>query len=162
MPPCLMSGPMPQLTPAPRFTLPSYQLGGSAKAFAAVVLDSPPVEVASTIALGVSELLDLQLEGRLLGSEVGQDVFRNVVDRVTVVHVTDDERALSVARLLHPAAHMFPKQSLRMLLLPANFSGPLSTRQWISFLSGRVTNVAMTEKDAREQDSPATSSRWPL
>ncbi len=114
-----VGNPTPQSTPAPRFTLPSYQLGGSAKAFAAVVSDSPPVEVASTIALVVSQLLDLQLEGRLLGSEVGQDVFRNVVDRVTVVDVTDDERALSVARLLHPAAHMFPKQSLRMIAAAA-------------------------------------------
>ncbi len=67
----------------------------------------------------VSRLLDRQFEGRLLRSEVGQETFRNVADRVTVIDVTDDKRALSVARLLHPAAHMFPKQSLRMIAAAA-------------------------------------------
>ncbi len=111
--------PTPPTAPAPMFTLPSYQAGGSAKAFAAVVSDSPPPEAASSIAQVVSRLLDRQFEGRLLRSEVGQEAFRSVADRVTVIDVTDDKRALSVARLLHPAAHMFPKQSLRMIAAAA-------------------------------------------
>ena len=111
--------PTPPLAPQPMLTLPRYQSGGSAKAFAAVVSDSPPPEAASTIAQVISRLLDRQLEGRLLRSEVGQEAFRNVADRVTVIDVTDDDRALSVARLLHPAAHMFPKQSLRMITAAA-------------------------------------------
>ena len=109
----------PPSAPVPLITLPSYQAGGSAKAFAAVVSDSPPLEAASSIAQAITRLLDRQLEGRLIRSEVGQEAFRNVADRVTVIDVTDDDRALSVARLLHPAAHMFPKQSLRMIAAAA-------------------------------------------
>ena len=111
--------PTPALAPAPMLTLPRYQSGGSAKVFAAVVSDSPPPEAASTIAQVMSRLLDRQLEVRLLRSEVGQAPFTNIVDRATIIEVTDDDRAVSVARLLHPAAHMLPKQSLRMIAAAA-------------------------------------------
>ena len=105
--------------PVPDLALPSFVVRRRAQVFAVVVSDSPPPEALPAVEDMIGKLLDRDIEGRVLQCEVDQDAFSTMRERLRVVEIIDDPRALSIAQLVHPAARIFPKQTQRMLAAAA-------------------------------------------
>lgn len=107
------------LEPLPDLALPSFVVRQRAQVFAVVVSDSPPPDALPAVEDTIGKLLDRDIEGRVLQCEADQDAFANMRERLRVVEIMDDPRALSIAQLVHPAARIFPKQTQRMLAAAA-------------------------------------------